>query len=125
MRTIAVHDDRTYQYIQIETAITIEISKRSRIRPPRPLFQLGDDFHATDFGTSRYRATGKNCADGLSGRHVFPQQAPHVGHNVVDVRITFHNHHLVDLNRAGFTDAPKVIALEIDQHDMFGPLFRV
>ena len=40
----------------------------------------------------------------------------------MDVRVAFENHHLVDLDCAGFTNTPQIVALKINEHDVLSAL---
>jgi hypothetical protein len=44
---------------------------------------------------------------------------------VVHVLVRLDGHELVHLYRAGLAHPPEVVALEVDQHDVLGPLLRV
>ena len=41
------------------------------------------------------------------------------------VCVALQHHHLIDFDTAGFAHAAKIIALQINQHDMFRPLLWV
>src|SRR5690606_4803353 len=80
------------------------------------------DLHAAHFRTAGDGATGKHRADHLPRRRIVAQPPAHVADDVVHMRVTLDRHQLVDLHAARHAHATEVVALQIDQHHVFGTL---
>ena len=111
--------------IEIHVAVTIEVAERASIRATTFVLEFGDDLHAAHFRAAGDRAARKHGGDYLPGRDVVAQLAAYVGHDVVHVRLAFHGHQFIDANAARTTHATQVVALQVDQHHVFGTFLRM
>ena len=116
---------RADQDIQIETAVTIQIAHRAGIGAARCWLELVDDFHAAHLGTAGNGAAWEYRPDRVARQDLGSQPAAHIGDDVMHVGIALDHHQFVHRHRTGLADTPDVIALEIDQHHVLGPLLRV
>lgn len=87
--------------------------------------QLINDLHGSGPGGPRYRASGECGSQQVKERTLFGQATRHVRHQVHHVRVAFNAHPLIDPHTAFFTHLLKVIAAEIDQHEMLCALFLI
>src|SRR5690606_15497808 len=108
------------QDVQVEVAVAVQPAHRAGVGAAADALQLGDDLHAAHLGTAGDRAAGEHRADDAAGRGVGAQAPAHVADDVVHVGVAFHAHQFVDLDAAGYAHAAQIVALQVDQHHVFG-----
>src|SRR5690606_19888664 len=113
------------QDVQVEVAVAVQPAHRAGVGAAADAFQLGDDLHAAHLGTARDRAAGEHGTDHAAGRGVFAQAPAHVADDVVHVRVALHGHQFVDLDAAGHAHSAQIVALQVDQHHVFGAFLGV
>ena len=113
------------QDIQIHIAVVIQIPHGAGIWAAGFGFELGNDFHAADFRATGDRAAGKYGGDHLTRRYIVTQTTTDIRHDVMHMRITLYAHQLIHVHATGLADAAQIIALEINQHHVFGTFFRM
>src|SRR6185369_17607482 len=67
----------------------------------------------------------KHRTQSPDGSYISAQPATDVGDDVMHVRVRLDGHELIDAHAARLADPAKVVALEVDQHDVFRALFRM
>jgi hypothetical protein len=70
-------------------------------------------------------AAGEGGPEQGEGSRSVAQVAAHVGYDVGDVGIAFEHHQFVDLDAAGAADLAEIVALQVEQHDVFGAFLGV
>ena len=80
---------------------------------------------ARTFGRAGEGAGGKRRAQHVHRADPLAQRARDLADDVEDVRVGLDHHQLVDLDRAVLADAAEVVAAEVDQHHVLGPLLGV
>ena len=113
------------QDVQIQVAVAVQITQRAGVGAARLALQCGDDLHAAHLRTTGDGTARESCRNHLAGRHAGAQTSAHIGDDVMNVGVTLHHHQLVDLDRARHADATEIVALQVDQHHVFGALLRV
>src|SRR3546814_11605395 len=86
---------------------------------------LVDDFHRADFRRAGQGAGGERCSQRVQRVETFLQTAGDVGDDVHDVAVALDHHLLGEPDAADVRDAANVVAAEVDQHQVFGDLFRI
>ena len=86
---------------------------------------LVDDLHGADLGGARQRACGQRGAHRVHGADALAQRARHRRDDVHDVGVGLHGHELVHVHRAVLAHAPEVVAAEVHEHHVLGPLLGV
>ena len=79
---------------------------------------------ARTFG-ARNRAGGQADLQGVEGAAAGGEVAADVRRDVHHVTVMLDRHHVADLHRAEIGDAADVVAAQIDQHHVLGPLLRI
>src|SRR5690606_17728222 len=110
------------QDVEVEVAAAVEVAEGAGVGAAALAFQLGDDFHAAHLGRAGDGAAGKDRPDHLPRRHALAQFAADVGDDVVHVFVGLHHHQLVHAHAARPADPAQVVALQVDEHHMLGPL---
>src|SRR4029077_3823034 len=123
--TLPLHDYRADDNAGIQVSIVSEVSDRPGIEPALFGFQLADNLHRANFWSARYRARGKRGNKQIKGGFAGGKPAPNIGDDVDNMRVTLYGHQFVDFDTANLSDAPNVVAPQIDQHDVFCPFFRI
>src|SRR3546814_9653732 len=95
-------------------------------RPPRST-RTDTLFPYTTLFRSRAadRAGRKRRAQHVDVTQPFAQGTGHLAGDVHDVAVALDHELLADLHRAWLGDAADVVAAQVDQHQVFGPLLRI
>ena len=80
---------------------------------------------ARGFGAPDRVPAGKHVASTSKAVRPSASAADDRGHDVHDVAVALDRHELDDLDRARFAHPPEVVAAEVDEHEVLGPLLRV
>ena len=99
--------------------------ERAGVGAPPLAFERRDDLHAAHLRAPGDRAARKQRAQRVHRRAIGAQPAAHVGDDVMHVRIGLGDHVFVHRHAARLADAAEIVALEVDQHDVFGALLRM
>ena len=110
------------QDIHIGRAVPGDITNTAGVGAARTLLQLMDDFHAANFRTTGDGAAREHGAKQIDHIPALWQLTAHIGDNVLHGGIALNDHAVVHLDRTRHADTPEIITLQIDQHDMLGPL---
>ena len=110
--------------VEVEGALG-DPAERARVGPAAHRLELVDDLHAAHLGAAGDRAAGEHRPDEVDGVARRVQVAAHVAHDVDHVRVVLVDHELRDAHGAVLADAPEVVALEVDQHDVLGAVLGV
>ena len=77
------------------------------------------------FGAPVIEPGGKQERTASRGRGAGPQPAPHRGDQLVDGLVGLDRHHLRHLDAADLADGAEVVAQEVDDHQVLGPVLLV
>ena len=88
-------------------------------------FQFVDHFHCAHFRRAGQGAGREGGAQHVEVRQAVLQRAFHVRDDMLHMRVFFDHHAVGDLHAASRRDAADIVARQVDQHHVFGDLFRV
>ena len=103
----------------------VKPADRPRINPARRAFQLADDFHGAALGRAGDRAARVEGGEDVGQRHVRAQAGTHGGRHLQHAAVTAHVEQGGRVDAAGDGDATEVVAQQVDDHQVFGAVFRV
>src|SRR5215216_3428108 len=109
----------------VEDAGEVEVADAAGIGAAAVALQVVDDLHGPDLGGPRHRAGREARRQHVEGGHAAGQLTDHVRDQVHDVGVALDPHELVDPDGAGPADPAEVVAGQVDQHDVLGPLLLV
>src|SRR5208282_6620089 len=118
-------DERAQRDAGIEIAGKIQIQDGAAVNAAASRLEFVDDFHGANLGRARKRSgrkAGRKSIKAIKALAQFPAQG---GDEMHHVRIALDEHQAFDLHAAVHANAAKVVAAEVDKHDVFGALFRV
>ena len=87
--------------------------------------ELVDDLHRPDLRRARQRPGRKRRAEHVHRAEPLAQRPGDAADDVEDVAVGLDDHQLVDLDRPVLADPAEVVAAEVDEHHVLGPLLRV
>ena len=109
----------------VHVAVPPDIADGTGIDAPPMRFEFLDDLQGTDFRSAGQRA-GRECrAQYIDGIQFFLDLAGHVRNDMHDMGIPLDCHHVCHRHAAGHGNPSDVVSPEVDQHQVFGELFRV
>ena len=124
--SLAVLEDRASDRDgRVEVAVIAEIPDRPAVQPAALAFGRRDELHGADLGSAGQRAGREDRAQRVEGIELRPQPRLHMRDEMEDVAVALDLHVLADRDGPGPGHAPQVVAAQIDQHDVLGPLLRV
>ena len=104
-------------------------SRRSRRRPAYgpalDRFELVDDLHRPHLRRAADRARRQRRPQHVDRAELVAQVARHLRREVHHVAVALERHQLVGMHRAELGDPPDVVAGEVDEHHVLGPLLGV
>src|SRR5215213_1227757 len=103
----------------------VEVPDAPGVRPAPVPLQVVDDLHGPDLGRTRHRARREARRQHVEGRHPLRQLADHVRDQVHHVGVPLDPHELVHPDGPGAADPAEVVAGQVDQHHVLGPLLLV
>src|SRR5215212_1190335 len=109
----------------VEVAVPGEVADGAAVPPALDLLQLVDDLHRPHLRGAGEGAGWERRAQHVHRRDVLFEPAGDLADDVEDVRVGLDDHQLVDLDAAVLADAAEVVAAEVDQHHVLGPLLWV
>ena len=109
----------------VEVAVPGEVADRAAVGAALDRLQLVDDLHRPHLGRAGERAGGQRRAQHVHRPDPLAQRARDLADDVQDVRVGLDHHQLVDADRAVLADPAEVVAAEVDQHHVLGPLLGV
>jgi hypothetical protein len=115
--------DRSYQNIQIKTAIPAEVAERATVGASCGRLELGDDLHGSNFRRPSDRPSRERTTQEVECDPVRLKLAPHNGDQVLYVLVGFQPAELSHLEAIGPTNSGEVIPQQIDDHHVFCPVF--
>ena len=104
---------------RVHIAVPRKITDRAAVHAALDRFQFVDDLHRTDFRRTRQRACRQYRTQGVHRRQTVLQLAGDIGHDVHHVGVTLDHHFFGEFDRTNFRDPPRVIAPQVDQHQVF------
>src|SRR5690606_13213031 len=103
----------------------VEIPHRPAVGPAAGGLDLVDDLHGPDLGRPADRAHRQAHPQGIEGGAAGGEGAGDVAADVHDVAVALDRHAVVDDHAADLADPADVVAVQVDQHDVLGPLLGV
>ena len=106
-------------------AAEAEVADDAAVEAAPGRLELLDDLHG-----AHLRGAGQGAGRERRGERVVrgelrPQLTDHSGHDVHHVAVALHRGELRHLDGARYADPAEVVAGQVDEHDVFGPLLRV
>src|SRR5438046_1215188 len=108
-----------------EGAAQAQVAHRAAVQPAALGLQLVDDLHGPDLGRARQRPRRERGRQRVEGVLPLAQLARHRADDVHDVAVVLHGHELGHADAAEPAHAAEVVAAEVHQHDVLGPLLLV
>ena len=119
----AVRDhDRPQRDARVHRPAGQHVADRARVRAAAVALELGDDLHRAHLRRAGDRAGGEARAEHVERRHAVAQLADDLGDEVRDVREALDLQRARHVHRARPADAREVVAAEVDEHHVLGPV---
>ena len=115
--------ERADRDVELEPRRGADVPDRTGVRLTRRGFELGGDLHRPHLGRSRDRAGREGGAQQVGVGDVGPEVADDVGDQVPD-GVPLGPHEGRHPHAAGCADATEVVAHEVDDHHVLGPVLR-
>ena len=109
----------------VQVTDQVDRTDPARIGSAAHRLELVDDLHRPDLRSSAHRAHRQGRSQGIQIIEVRAERPTHHGADVHHVAVPLDLHHLLEGDRSRFADPTKVVAAEIDEHDVFGPLLFI
>ncbi len=116
------HDRRPEGDARVHGAVRERVQDGAAVRPAPEALELGDQLHGSDLRSPAHRAGGEARAEDVEGRHAVADLADHLRDEVRDVREPLDLHAARDVHRPGTAHAREVVAPEVDEHHVLGPV---
>ena len=110
---------------RVEVAVVAEVADGAAVQPAALALGRRDELHRADLRGARQRAGREDGAQRVERVELRPQPALDVADEVEDVAVALDLHVLRHGHRARPGDAPEVVAPEVDEHHVLGPLLGV
>ncbi len=110
---------------RVQVAVVGQVPHPAGVGPAATPLHLSDDLHGPRLGGPGDRAGRKDRAQRVHGRRPLVQGALDLGDDVLDMGELLHPHVLRHGDRAALAHSGEVVAGQIDQHGMLGPLLLV
>ncbi len=109
----------------VEVAREVDVADDPRVRPALHGLELVDDLHGADLGCAADRARRERRAQHVDRVAAVREVAGHLAREVHHVGVTLERHQLFHALRPELHDPADVVAGEVDEHHVLGPLLRV
>src|ERR687893_2476721 len=113
------------RYAGVEAAVHAVVAGGTGVGAAAGGLQLVDDLHRPHLRRPRDGPGGKGGGEGVEGGEIAPQIPFDGRDDVHDVRVALYLHKAGELDRADLAHAPEVVAPEVNEHDVLGPLLLV
>ncbi len=111
---------------RVEVAVVAEVADRAAVQPASLALGGGDELHRPDLrGAATACRPGRPTRSASSASSSGCEPRLDVRHEVEDVAVALDLHVLADGDGARPRDPPEVVAAEVDEHHVLGPLLRV
>ena len=118
-------DDGADRDAEVEIAREVEIADRARVDAAARRLERGDDLHRPDLGRPRHGTRRKARHQRVQPIRIVGQLSLDDRGEVHDVREALEGHELRHPDGAVLADAAHVVAAEIHEHHVLGPLLLV
>ena len=125
MQPAVLDDDGADVDRGVEVAVPGEVADRAAVGAALDRLQLVDDLHRPHLRRPGQRPRRQRRAQHVHRADPLAQSARDLADDVEDVGVGLDDHQLVDRDRAVLADPAEVVAAEVDQHHVLGPLLRV
>ena len=119
------HHQRAEGNAGVHVAGEVDVAHRPGIRAPPARLDFIDDLHGPHLRGSRDGPRGQSGAKRVEGCLSRPQSATHIRRDVHHVAVPLDFHQVGKVHRAVFGHSPDIVAGQVDQHHMLGPLLGV
>src|SRR3569833_3637068 len=119
------HRHRTDQKVEVHRAVAVEIAEGAGLRAAPHALEVGNDLHAAEFRDASDGTPRKYRAHRFYRRYVRAQLPTDIRNDMVYVSVGLNGHQLIHMDRAGLANAPEIVALQVDEHDVLRTLFGV
>ena len=109
----------------VHVAGEVDVADGPAVRPPAVRLQLVNHLHRPHLGGARQGSCRQGRAEGVERRQPRPQRADDGAADVHDVTVALDGHEVGESHAAEFGHPPDVVAAEVHQHDVLGPLLGV
>ena len=110
---------------RVEVAVVAEIAHGAAVQPaPLPL-ELGDDLHSPNLRRARKRSGREDAAQRVQGVAARLESRLHVAHQMQHVAVPLDLHVLGHGHGSGAGHAAQVVAAQVHEHHVLGPLLGV
>ena len=109
----------------IEVAVPGEVADRAAVGAALVRLELVDDLHRPHLWRPGERPGRKGRAQHVHRADPLPEPARDLADDVQHVRVGLDDHQLIDRDAAVLADAAEVIAPEVHQHHVLGPLLGI
>ena len=110
------------RHVESGIAIGVDPPDRPAIGAARITLDLVDQLHRPDLGRAGNRTAGKQRADHVDRAFARQQVGADRGGHGVDCRIALNRKGPFDLDRSGLCHARQVVAEQVDNHQVLGPV---
>src|SRR5215211_117408 len=118
-------DDGPDRHREVGRAAQPEPTDRAGVDAAGGALDLAEDLRGAQLGGACHRSGREAGADGVDGGSVGAEAAADLGDELVDGLVGLDLHHPRHLDAADLTDGAEVVAQEVDDHQVLGPVLLV
>src|SRR5918997_1429574 len=118
-------EGRPERYAGVEAAVYAVVAGSTRVGAAARGLELVYDLHRPDLGRPRDGPGRKRRRQGVERREVLPQIPLHGRDDVHDVGVALDLHEALEFHGPDLAHPPEVVAAEVNEHDVLGPLLLV
>jgi hypothetical protein len=119
---VAAYLERPDGHVQLEPGNRARVADRAGVRLAPARLELGDHAHRLDLRRARDRPGREGCPQELAVAHLRPQRAGDARHEMPHPGSGARRRQLGHVDRAVLAHAPEVVAHEVDDHHVLGPV---
>ena len=125
MDPVVGHDRGADGDCGVEVAVVAEIAHGAAVQAAPLLLRLGDELHRPDLGRAREGPGREDAAESVEGVAAGLEPSLHVAHEMEDVAVLLDLHVLGHGHGSGPGHAAEVVAAQVHEHHVLGPLLGV
>ena len=118
-------DERADRDAEVEVAAEVDVAEGAAVEPAGLRLELVDDLHGADLRRARQRPRRERGGERVESVLALVDLAHDRADDVGDVAVVLDLHQLGDLHAAEAADAAEVVAAEVHEHEVLGPLLLV
>ncbi|NJD29241.1 MAG: hypothetical protein FIA92_13210, partial [Chloroflexi bacterium] len=120
--SLAVGDERSNEDARLHAAVGTDPAGGARVRPATNRLEALEDLHGADLGRAGDRAAGEGCRQEVECVATRFEAAGDGADEVLDGGRSFEPAEPRHANAARPADPPEVVAQDVDDHDVLGPI---